>query len=127
MSPNDELAGRSTREVIDDHLQLAAAGEWRTDIERNVADDVVVLTGFGVFEGLDDVRILAELLAAQLPEATFEYRTVLTRDDVAFLEWDADAHGARVRDGVDTFVVRDGRIVTQTIHYTVVADEDPPR
>jgi hypothetical protein len=111
--------GRSPREVLDDHLALAAAGDWVTDLERNVADDVVVLTGFGVFEGRDQVRVLAELLDAQLPHARFEYTTVALRGDVAYLEWRADADGARVRDGADSFVIREGRIVAQTIHYTV--------
>ena len=105
--------------MLDDHLALAAAGDWRTDLDRNVAEDVVVLTGFGVFEGRDQVRVLAELLDAQLPGASFEYTTVAVRGDVGFLEWDADARGARVRDGADSFVIRDGRIVAQTIHYTV--------
>lgn len=116
---------RSTRAVLDDHLSLAARGEWRTDLERNVADDVVVLTGFGVFTGRDRVRVLAELLEAQLPEATFEYTTVLVHGDVAFLEWTADGPTTRVRDGADSFVIRDGRIAVQTIHYTVevVADD----
>lgn len=111
--------GRSAQEVVDDHLALAARGDWKTDLERNVADDVVVLTGFGVFEGRDQVRVLAELLDAQLPNATYEYTTVVVRGEVAFLEWHADADGARVRDGADSFVISDGRIVAQTIHYTV--------
>lgn len=116
---------RSPRQVVDDHLSLAATGDWRTDLERNVADDIVVLTGFGVFAGRDQVRVLAELLEAQLPDATFEYTTVLVHDDVAFLEWTADGPTARVRDGADSFVIRDGRIAVQTIHYTVevIADD----
>lgn len=116
---------RSPRQVLDDHLSLAASGDWRTDLERNVADDIVVLTGFGVFVGRDQVRVLAELLEAQLPDATFEYTTVVVHDDVAFLEWTADGPTARVRDGADSFVIRDGRIAVQTIHYTVevIADD----
>ncbi|CAN5498109.1 hypothetical protein BH23ACT3_BH23ACT3_00360 [soil metagenome] len=119
MADMDERSVRCPREVLDDHLALAAAGDWRTDLDRNVADDVVVLTGFGVFEGRDQVRVLAELLEAQLPGARFEYTTVLVSGDVAFLEWNADGRGVRVRDGADTFVIRDGRIAVQTIHYTL--------
>jgi hypothetical protein len=115
---------RSTRAVLDDHLALAAAGDWRTDLERNVAEDVVVLTGFGVFTGRDQIRILAELLEAQIPGGTFGYTTVLVHGDVAFLEWTAEGPTARVRDGVDSFVIRDGRIVVQTIHYTVEVTTD---
>ncbi len=117
--PDAGAERRSPREVLDDHLALAAAGDWVTDLERNVADDIVVLTGFGAFEGRDQLRVLAELLDAQLPNARFEYTTVAVRGEVAFLEWRADADGARVRDGADSFVIRDGRIVAQTIHYTV--------
>lgn len=40
--------------------------------------------------------------------------------DVGFLEWTARAaDGSRVEDGADSFVIRDGRIRAQTIHYTV--------
>lgn len=67
---HDPMASqRSPREVLDDHLALAAVGEWRTDLARNVADDIVVLTGFGIFKGRDQIRVLAELLEAQLPES----------------------------------------------------------
>jgi hypothetical protein len=122
MGNDRALENRTPTEVLEDHLALAAAGDWETDIERNVADDIVVLTGFGVFEGRDQVRLLAELLDAQLPNARFEYTAVVVRGDVGFLEWRADADGARVRDGADSFVIRDGRIVAQTIHYTVLPD-----
>lgn len=127
MASAEELTRRDPRQVLDDHLALAAAGDWRTDLERNVADDVVVLTGFGVFEGRDEIRVLAELLDAQLPNARFEYTTIVVRGDVAFLEWTADADGARVRDGADSFVIRNGRIVAQTIHYTVETTGDRTR
>lgn len=124
MSGSTDLSSRSTRAVIDDHLALAAAGEWHDDLDRNVADDIVVLTGFGVFEGRDQVRVLAELLEHQVPDGAFEYTTVLVHGDVAFLEWTAHGPTARVRDGVDSFVVRNGKIVVQTIHYTVEVTAD---
>ena len=119
MTVNQTPSARSPSEVLDDHLALAAAGDWQTDLERNVDEDIVVLTGFGVFTGRDQVRILAELLDAQLPGVSFDYTTVLVHGDVAFLEWTASGPTAQVRNGADSFVIRDGRIVAQTIHYTV--------
>jgi hypothetical protein len=104
---------------------LAAAGDVGTDLERNVDEDIVVLTGFGTFRGRDQVRTLAELLEAQLPGASFEYTTTLVHGEMAFLEWTASGPTARVRDGVDSFVIRDGRIVVQTIHYTVENQVEP--
>jgi hypothetical protein len=37
----------------------------------------------------------------------------------AFLEWRGDAERVTVEDGADSFVIHDGRIVMQSIHYTV--------
>jgi cytosine/adenosine deaminase-related metal-dependent hydrolase len=74
MATSPTPSDRTPRQVLDDHLSLAASGDWRTDLERNVADDIVVLTGFGLFTGRDQVRVLAELLEAQLPGASFGVR-----------------------------------------------------
>ena len=119
MTLDPTLPSRSPREVLHDHLTLATAGDWQTDLERNFDDDIVVLTGFGVFNGRDQVRILAELLSAQLPGASFDYTTVVVHGEMAFLEWTANGPTTQVRDGADSFLIRDGRIVAQTIHYTV--------
>lgn len=112
-------AARSPREVFESHLALAMDFDVDADLSENFAADVVVLTGFGVFEGHDGIRALAELLRQQLPSARFVYTTQVVRDEFAYLEWTAEADGARVRDGADSFVFRDGLVVAQTIHYTV--------
>ena len=114
---------RTTREVLDDHLELAKRGELEDDLQRNYAPDVVVFMADGIYHGLDDVRRLARRLEEELPEAQFEYTTVLAEGEVGYLEWAADADGAAVTDGADTFVIRDGKVVAQTIHYTVVPVE----
>jgi hypothetical protein len=38
---------------------------------------------------------------------------------VLLLEWSAESATSRADDGVETFLVRDGKIVLQTVHYTV--------
>lgn len=120
----DDLRRRSPQEVFDDHLQLAGEHRFEEDIERNVAPDAVILDRRGVFHGRDGARHLARLLEEELPDAPYEYTTRLLEGRVAFLEWTADAEHTRVRDGADSFVIEDGWIVAQTIHYTV---EDQPR
>lgn len=55
------------------------------------------------------------------------YRLRLVADDVGLLAWTAEADGARVDGGVDSFVVRDGHVVAQTIWYSAVtAGGTPP-
>ncbi len=111
---------RSARDVFEDHLREGRQGSVEEDLTRNYAQDVVLLTGRGVCRGHDGVRELNRLLQEELPSATYEYRTQLVEGEVAFLEWEARSENARVRDGADSYLIRDGRIIAQTIHYTVV-------
>ncbi len=111
---------RSTQDVLEDHLRLRLQGvaKIEEDIARNYADDVVLLTGCGVFRGHEGVRRSAQILHKHLPCSRYRYRTTLIDGEVAFLEWTARCKSTHVEDGADTFLIRDGRIVVQTIHYT---------
>jgi hypothetical protein len=81
--------------------------------------DCVVLERRGVFRGHPGGREPARLLAEELPDAPYPYTNVLVDGQFAFLEWTADSEHACVRDGADAFVIEDGWIVAQTIHYAV--------
>jgi len=125
----NDLSSRTAREVLDDHLKIA--NNWVAepferildeDLRRNVAEDIVVLINRGVFRGHEGVRQLAWMLAEELPEhRAFQYTYVAADDRVALLEWTYEDAGARVRDGVDSYLIENGKIVAQTIHYTVEA------
>ncbi|MBI4900263.1 MAG: nuclear transport factor 2 family protein [Actinobacteria bacterium] len=125
----DELRGRTAREVLDDHLNIA--NDWvdrpfeailEEDLRRNVADEIVVLINRGVFRGHEGVRQLAWMLADELPEhRAFDYTHVAAEGRVGLLEWTYEDSTVRVRDGVDSYLIEDGKIIAQTIHYTVEA------
>lgn len=123
-----ELKSRSAREVLDDHLRISQ--QWSTDIEfhnsleadlrRNVSEDIVILINRGVFRGHEGVRELAAALGRELPEhRAFNYTHVAVEDRIGLLEWAYEDAQVRVRDGVDSYVIEDGKIVLQTIHYTL--------
>ncbi len=114
------MTARTTKEVFEDHLQLALTNEWHSDLERNFSSHCVLLTGFGVFQGLEGVMDAANLLMKQLPNARYIYRTRLWHDEMAFLEWEAVADGVRVEDGADSYLIRNGAIEIMTIHYTPI-------
>lgn len=117
---SDETAPRSPEEVLEDHLRQALDGTVDEDLARNYADDVVVLTADGVHHGHDGLRELAALLQEQLPQSRFVYTAKVMAGEAALLEWTArDDNGSRVDDGVDSFLIRDGLIRAQTIHYTI--------
>lgn len=115
----DDLASRSTREVFDDHLDLAQQGRFDEDIARNFSEDRVVLTNRGAFRGHQGLRQLAEMLQREIPDAEYGYINRLVEGRFALLEWTADCGAVAVHDGADSFVVENGKVVAQTIHYTL--------
>lgn len=114
-----DLAQRPPELVLRDHLRLRKVGAVERDISRNYSPDVVLLSSEGTFRGHDGIRNSAHLLAERLPDASFEYIAIQLEGDLGFLEWTARARGARVNDGADSFLIRNGAIVVQTVHYSV--------
>jgi hypothetical protein len=113
-----EHSGRSPQEVLDHHLALAREGDLGTDLQRNYHPDIVLLTSFGTYRRHEGVRTLTRRLNELAPDATFDYHDVQVEGDVGFLQWSGRAtNGTLVLDGADSYVIREGRIVAQTIHY----------
>lgn len=106
--------------MLEDHLRRRLRGDIEGDLAANFAAGVVVLSKDGVHHGHDGVRHTAALLAELLPDASFSYDLLRAEGDYALLSWSAEAaNGARTRFGADSFVVGDGFIIAQTIHYEV--------
>jgi hypothetical protein len=81
---------------------------------------LVILINRDTFRGHDGVRQLVQMLGEELPERrSFEYTYRAVEGRIAFLEWAYEDADARVRDGADSYLIEDGKIVAQTIHYTV--------
>ena len=110
---------RSTTEVIYDHLAKRYAGDTDADIEHNFAEDIVLLSSFGEFHGKDGVRRSAEKLFEELGPSEFIYDHTMVNGEFGFLEWSAHSDSRIICDGADSFVVRDGLIIMQTVHYSL--------
>jgi hypothetical protein len=106
---------RSTAEVIDDHLRRREAGDLEGDLETNYAADVVLLCEHGPMHGRAGVRQSAQQLAKQIPGASFEYLAKVIEGEFVLLFWRGESRQARAEHGVDSFVVRNGQIVMQTV------------
>jgi hypothetical protein len=123
----EDLSSRTAGQVLDDHLNIANG--WvdasferilDEDLRRNVAEEIVILINRGVFRGHEGVRQLAWMLAEELPEHhAFQYTHVAAEGRIGLLEWAYEDSKVRVRDGVDSYLIEHGKIVAQTIHYTV--------
>lgn len=114
---------RATAEVLEDHLRLRRCGDLDADLARNYAEDVVLLCEIGTFLGREAVRRSAQRLGLQLPGAEFTFPSKLVSGEYAFLVWKASSARCVVEHGVDSFVIRDGRIVLQTVFYRLSRGE----
>lgn len=110
---------RTAAVVFEDHLRRASERDLEGDLRENYHPDCIVITSSGVHRGYAAVRQLGELLFRQLPSAHWTYGARHVAGRFAFLEWTATETGAKVEDGADSFVIEDGKIVAQTIYYTV--------
>jgi hypothetical protein len=129
----EQLNSRTAREVLDEHLQLSNDWKdeeemWRNfseDLRRNFSEDCVVLTNRGVFRGHEGIRELVEIESAQMigeemaRGGSFQYINKLVEGRMGFLEWAYEDANVRIRDGADSYLIEDGKIVAQTIHYTM--------
>jgi hypothetical protein len=114
---------RSTNEVFESHLVLVAAWNFDLDLQQNYSDECVLLSSYGAFYGKAGIKDAIALRESQIPGAQFLYATKSWYGEVAFLEWRAHAAKTYVLDGADTFLIRNGKIIIQTRHYTVVNRE----
>jgi ketosteroid isomerase-like protein len=110
---------RTPGEIFTHHAQALGAGDLG-EIVADYADDAVFITPAGAKRGKDGVREAFTQLLADLPDAAWTLKTQIYEGDILLLEWAADAAAARVDDGIDTFVFRDGLIRAQTVRYTLL-------
>jgi hypothetical protein len=109
---------RTIQEVLNSHLHYRTVGDLEGDLRENYADDVVLLSAEGVHRGHDGVRHLADILQSYIQDGSYQFHKLLTDGEIGMLVWTGSTDELEIHDGVDSFVVRDGRIAAQTIHYS---------
>jgi hypothetical protein len=119
--PPTPAGPRTPEEVFADHGRRLGTGDLDS-ISANYAGDAVFITPRGILRGRDGVKEGIGALLADLPDADWQL-TPRFADEVLFLEWSATSPTARVEDGVDTFVFRDGLIQAQTVRYTLITGD----
>lgn len=113
-----DFARRSPEEVFAHHGQTLGAG----DIDGIMADFTetsVLLTPDETYRGLVAIRRFFAALVDALPNAQWGV-TQRWSGNVLLLEWTCDSDLHVVRDGIDTFVFRDGTIEVQTARCSLI-------
>jgi len=103
-----------TEAVVQTHLEAFVQQMGVDAIVRDYHDDARFLSEARTYHGKREIRQFFEAFLASLPPKAidrFALRTLRVEGDVAYITWSA---GDDVPLGTDTFVVRDGKIVSQT-------------
>jgi ketosteroid isomerase-like protein len=103
-------------ELIDRHLAMFQAGNV-DGLIAGYADDCILLVDDNVIEGLDALRgffgmVFAEMFPGGVAVNMKGRRTVA---DTTLLTWSANGPKVSVALGVDTIIVKNGKISRQTV------------
>lgn len=110
---------RTTKEVFENHIMLVLDWEQELDVEKNYSSECCLLTSIGMFHGHDGVRRFYKIMNEKCPEADYLYFNRMCCGEVAFLEWQAESAEFYIEDAAESFLIRNGQIVSQTVHFTV--------
>lgn len=112
---------RTPTDIIQDHLMKRLEGDIEADIRTNFSPEVIILSSYGVFRGHDGVRQSAAQLQRLMGDAVFAFNHTVIEKNFGFLEWSGRSKDKQVCDGADSFVIKDEKIVLQTIHYSALS------
>lgn len=106
----------STKDVLDHHLKCFAEGNLE-GILSDYAPEAVLFTPDGPLIGADAIRPLFQGMFAEFgkPGAAFSMKQLSVEGDFAYILWTAETAENVHEMGTDTFVVRDGKIVAQSL------------
>jgi len=118
-----DMKASGIESVVRNHLQAFVEQQGVDAIVRDYDDDAIFLSEIKTYHGKPEIRRFFEAFIASLPPkaiSRFSLRTLRVEGDIAYITWSA---GNEIPLGTDTFVVRDGRIVSQTfaMHPTAAA------
>ena len=105
----------STKDVVDHHLKSFGEGDLN-GILSDYDPIAILFTPNGPQEGIDAIRPVFESLLAEFakPGSSFTLKHQSVKGDYAYILWTAETADNSYELVTDTFVVKDGKIVTQS-------------
>jgi hypothetical protein len=88
-------ATRSPQEIFNHHVQALGA-EDLDEIVADFSDDAMLITPAGVLRGKDSIRQAFAGVLSEVPQATWDLKTIIFEDDILFLEFGAEGGGNRI-------------------------------
>ncbi len=106
----------SAEAVFRHHLEAFGTGDV-DEILNDYTEDTVVIYDDRVARGLVEIREFFEhwLEALLPPGCRFDLEHLQATEDLVFITWTAESEKLVFELGTDTFLIRDGKILRQTV------------
>ncbi len=116
----------TTEHVLRRHFETFDAGDL-DGLMSDYAPDAVLITSRETLVGTVQIASFFAQMVAEFnqPGVAFQIVREEIRGDVAFILWTAETPNYRYPLATDTFVIRNGKIVTQTYVANAVPRETP--
>ncbi len=110
----------STESVLDHHLEAFGAQDMEENL-KDYNDDSVLITHDSIFRGIDEIEGAFEAFFEEFgdPETELSVDRKVIEDEVAYITWHAETPENTYEFATDTFLIRDGKIETQTLGAVV--------
>ena len=105
-----------TEATLNHHLQSFGSANI-DELVSDYTEESFILIENNKISGLDNIRaFFDDFISNSLPPgSSFEMKHMQVIDDIAFIVWEASTDKLDFKLGTDTFVIKDGKILQQTI------------
>ncbi len=103
------MSTEQTKAILDHHMEALDAGDLDGLLGDYTEESVFISNLGGVVKGLEGIRAVFAVAAGATPG--FEQAVEHVDGEVGYIVWKAE----NIAFGTDTFVIRDGKILVQTV------------
>lgn len=105
----------SPAEKIVEHHLASADSRNVEEIVRDYADDAILISPDGVNKGKQAIHTAFQQMMAQQPFPALTTTRKVFEGNVGYITWTMNAGQPNAVSGTDTFIIRNGKIVVQTV------------
>ncbi len=110
---------RSPEQVLDAHRKATLDADMAKLIAL-YADDAILITTEGACVGKAAIQELFEGDYESAPNVKLSFGKRIVEGDTCLLEWSSESDAGSIPQGVDTYIIQDGKIQRQTIWFSFV-------
>jgi len=114
---------KTVEQLLESHNEAVFSKNFEKIVE-DYSDDALLVTLYGTFKGKESIKaffkkFLLEMMPNMKPVDSPNNKLIIS-DDTLIIRWCGESDIAKITDGVDTFIEKDGKIWRQTGCFDIV-------